>query len=144
MKKVILCPKASGNTYEICKYVKDNTDCELKVIDEKTNIDLEEYDVIILTSGVYANHAHKNIIRWINDGQDCKKIKAKVYLFLTWIGRGKSDQAAYTEIKKLLQAKDIKLEDDYITSYGKFMGVFKTNHPNEEDKKKVLDWVKKL
>jgi len=144
MKKIMLCPKEFGNTYDMCKYIRDNSDCELKVIDGKTKIDLNEYDAIILSSGVYADNIHKNIKGWINNVDDYKEIKAKTYLFLTWIGRGKSDKAAYNKVHKLLQIKGVKLEDNYITSYGKFTRLFKGNHPNEEDKKKILNWVKKL
>lgn len=31
MKKLIICPKESGNTFKVCSYVSSNSDLELKV-----------------------------------------------------------------------------------------------------------------
>ncbi|MFA9398971.1 MAG: flavodoxin family protein, partial [Clostridiaceae bacterium] len=107
MKKIILCPKSSGNTYEVCKYVSDNSNFKLKTINENTKINLQDYDTVILASGIYANHVHKNISRWINNIENDKKSNIKTALFLTWLGRGASDKVAYDEIKELLKNKNI-------------------------------------
>ena len=145
MKKLIVCPKESGNTYKVCNYVSSNSDAELKVVVKTTKCDLSCYDAIILASGVYANHVHKNILAWINSIEiNTNSSNTKAYIFLTWIGRGNSDRVAFNEVKHLLEEKGIKLEDNYMKCFGKGMGLIKYSHPNEEDYKNVLQWANEL
>lgn len=145
MKKIILCPKNSGNTYEVCRYVSEKSGSELKVIDEGTDIQREEYDVIILASGIYGGHIHKNISGWIKNLKETHSVKMpKVFLFVTWIGRGKSDKSAFEETKVLLKDKEINLQENYIECFGKSFGIIKRKHPDENDKKKILDWMQQL
>jgi len=145
MKKLIVCPKESGNTYKVCSYVSSNSDVELKVVAKTAKYDLPYYDVIILASGVYVNHVHKNILTWINSiEKNTINSNTKVYIFLTWFGRGDSDRVVFNEVKHLLREKDIKLEDSYMKCFGKGMGLIKNSHPNEEDYKNVLLWANEL
>jgi len=145
MKKLIVCPKKTGNTYNVCNYVSDNSDIELMTVNRTTDIDLKEYDTIILSSGVYANHVHINILRWIENIQTDKiESNTKIYIFLTWFGRGKSDKSAIKEVKDLLEKKGLKLEDKYCACYGKGMGVIRSSHPDEKDKENILSWAKML
>lgn len=145
MKKLIVCPKESGNTYNVCRYVSSNSDVELKVIATETEYDLSGYDVIILASGVYMNNVHKDMVTWLQ-GIEKNMINAntKVYMFLTWFGRGSTDKAACNAVKDLLQKKSIKLEDNYMKCFGKGMGLVRISHPNDEEYKKVLSWVTTL
>lgn len=141
----MICPKKSGNTYTVCSYVSSHSDVELNVGAKAIQSDLLSYEVIILASGIYLNHVHLNILRWIKGiEQNTINLNTKVYLFSTWFGRGESDKATFNEVKKLLNEKDIKLEDNYMTCFGKGMGMIKTSHPNEEDNKNVLLWAKGL
>lgn len=61
MKKMMICPKESGNTYKVASYVSNHSDVTLKIASQTTKDDLAGQDVIILASGVYLNRAHKNI-----------------------------------------------------------------------------------
>jgi hypothetical protein len=63
-------------------------------------------------------------------------------MFLTWFGRGQSDKNAIKEVKNILEKKKISLGDDYITCYGRGMGIIRYSHPNKEDCEKVLNWVR--
>ena len=145
MKKIILCPKESGNTFNVCQYVSSNSDVDFKDITKTMKNDFVDYDVIILASGVYGNHVHKNIVTWINSIEKNRlNANTKIYVFLTWLGRGNSDKATFNEIKRLLSEKDIKLEESYMKCYGKSFGLIRNSHPNEEDYKNVLLWATKL
>lgn len=145
MKKIIICPKKNGNTFDVCSYVSSNSDVESRVIVKKSKYDLSYYDVIILSSGIYLNHIHKKLLTWIDSiEKDTVDSKTKVYLFLTWFGRGDSDKVAFKEVKDLLREKGIKLEDNYMKCFGKGMGVIRTSHPDETDYKNVLAWVNDL
>ena len=145
MKKLIVCSRESGNTQKVCSYVASNSEIALKVAARTTKEDLACIDVIVLASGVYANHVHKNILRWIDSlEKDIIKPNATIYLFLTWFGRGKSDKAAFNEVKQRLIEKGVKLEDNYMTCFGQGMAVIRSSHPDEEDCKKVLSWANEL
>ncbi len=145
MKKLIVSSRESGNTFKVCQYVSSNSDVEFQSAAKTEKQDLSSYDVIILASGVYGNHVHKSIVKWINSiEKNTITSSAKFYLFLTWFGRGDSDRAAFNEVKHLLGEKGIKLEDNYMKCFGKGMGVVRSSHPNEEDFKNVLLWANEL
>ncbi len=145
MKKMIVCPKEFGNTYKVCSYVSNNSDVKLKVVTKTTEYDLPYYDVIILASGIYVGHVHKNILNWINSIKtNTINSNTKVYIFFTWFGRGNSDKVAFNEVKNLLREKGIKLEDNYMKCFGKGFGVIRNSHPNEEEYINVLLWANKL
>lgn len=100
MKKLIVCPKESGNTFKVCRYLSNNSKIDIKVIAKTTKYDLPYYDAIILASGVYGNHVHKNISTWINSiEKNTINSNTKFYVFLTWFGRGDSDRVAFNEVK---------------------------------------------
>lgn len=145
MKQIILCPKEFGNTFTVCEYLHNNSDADLMVINNPEKRDFSSYDSIILASGVYANHVHKNIVSFLKDiPADSINKSSKIYLFLTWIGRGSSDKSAFNEVKRLLCEKGINIEENYIECYGNVKRIIKKSHPNEEDCKKVLSWMEGL
>ncbi len=144
MKKIILCPKKTGNTYNVCSFVSENTDFEIKVINENSKIDLDNYDIILLSSGVYANKVHKNISKWINNMDTVESKTGKVFLFLTWFGRGNSDSVACNQVKTLLADKKINLQENYTKCFGQGMGFIRKNHPNANDMINVLHWANEL
>ncbi|WP_461205313.1 flavodoxin domain-containing protein [Clostridium sp. DL1XJH146] len=144
MKKIILCPKKTGNTYNVCSYISENTDFEIMVIDENSKIEIEKYDIILLSSGIYANKVHKNIAKWINNIDTPEKEIGKVFLLLTWFGRGNSDSAAFNQVKTLLKIKKIMLQENYSKCFGQGMGFVRKNHPDKTDKENILKWVKEL
>lgn len=145
MKKIMLCSKKSGNTNKVCTYVSSHSDIALEILDGTAKNELPDEDVIVLASGVYGNHVHKNITAWINSiEKKAMKEDVKIYLFLTWFGRGDSDKAAFNETKELLSEKGIVLQDNYVTCFGKGMGVIRGGHPDEEECKKVLSWANEL
>lgn len=145
MKKIIVSSKESGNTYKVCSFVSSNSDIELKVPAKIAKEDLASYDIIILASGVYRNNMHKNILAWIDSiEKDTINPNAKVYLFLTWLGRGNSAKLAFDAVKRLFGEKGIKLEDNYTQCFGKGMGLVRASHPDEEDCKNVLSWANEL
>jgi hypothetical protein len=63
-------------------------------------------------------------------------------VFLTWFGRGQSDKSAIQGVKKILEEKTMSLENDYMTCFGKGIGIIRYSHPNKEDCEKALNWVK--
>ena len=145
MKKLLICPKQSGNTYKVCSYVSEHSDVEWNILPHVNYEELSQYDAIILTSGVYGGTVHKNLVNWLkNFDSSTMNPNAKVYLLLTWLGRGKSDMDSFHLVEKLLVEKDIKLENNYMQCFARSFLIFKYSHPNEEDYKNVLAWVKEI
>ncbi|MBD3417874.1 hypothetical protein GF412_02730 [Candidatus Micrarchaeota archaeon] len=66
---------------------------------------------------------------------------AKIYVFLTWFGRGQSDKSAIKGVKEILERKKMRLEDDYLACYGGRL-IIRHGHPNKEDCERALNWVK--
>jgi hypothetical protein len=85
------------------------------------------------------------MLEWIRNskiglfGQD-----AKIYVLLTWFGRGESDRAALEGIRSLLDEKGVKTEDKYVKYFGGGMGFIKRTHPDQKDLENALRWVEGL
>lgn len=142
MSVLMLCPKKRGNTFMVSQYVVNNSDVDLYIIDYSKNINLKKYTSIIICSGVYGKAVHKRLIKWMKklDSSSIHK-NAKIYLFLTWLGRGKTDRKTFMNVEKILKKNNLSLESDYITCFGGKLFI-KRSHPNQEDFKSVLEWVK--
>ncbi|MPM17971.1 hypothetical protein SDC9_64371 [bioreactor metagenome] len=145
MKTLVICPKKSGNTHHVCQYVCSSSGAELMALGGAAGPDLGGFDIIIFASGIYAGRLHKNILEFAKNIQPAAlKPGVKIYMFMTWFGRGGSDQMAMTELRKTLDEKGLTLEENYMTCFGKGMGVVRMSHPNDADCKNVLAWVKEL
>jgi len=143
MSALLVCPKSKGNTFKVCSYVVNNSNAELSVLNQSQVNDLKKYMSIILCSGVYGGKAHKDLLRWLNQIERTQiHENAKIYVFLTWLGRGQSDKSAIKGVKNILEEKKMSLENEYMTCYGKVMGIIRHSHPNKEDCERVLNWVK--
>ncbi len=143
MSTLLVCPKSKGNTFNVCSYVANNSDAELLVLNQRQVINLKKYTSIILCSGLIGGKVHNNLLRWLNQTDKTSiNENAKIYMFLTWIGRGQLDKIAVKGVKDILEEKKISLENDYMTCYGNAMGIIRRGHPNKEDFERVLNWVK--
>ena len=143
MSALLVCPKNKGNTFNVCSYVANNSDAELLVLNQSQVNDLKKYMSIILCSGVYGGKVHKDLLRWLNQIERTSiHENARIYVFLTRFGVGQSDKSAIKGVKKILEEKKMSLENDYMTCYGKGMGIIRHSHPNKEDCERVLNWVK--
>ncbi|MDC7226960.1 MAG: flavodoxin domain-containing protein [Spirochaetales bacterium] len=144
MSVLLVSPKNKGNTYDVLSYVERNSDADLVVIDQDEKCNLKDYETIVIGSGVYGNNLHKNLREWlvqINGASFHEEVK--IYSFITWIGRGKSDKTTLAKIKNLVEDKNLKLEENYKTCFGRMLNI-RRRHPNEDDYKDILSWVKSI
>ncbi len=145
MRKLFVCPKQSGNTYTVCNYVSKHADIDLKIVNKQEIFRLDEYKTIILCSGVYMGKAHINLTKWLKNIEKNQIGKnTKVYMFMTWFGRGNSDRNVLEKIDFDLKRIDAKLEDNYSTCFGQGMGIIRIGHPDNTDFENILTWVNKL
>lgn len=143
MNTLLVCPKRRGNTFRVCRYVANNSDAELMVINHGEVDDLRRYTSIVLCSGVYGHGVHRTLRRWLAQiDRASLREDARFHMFLTWFGRGQSDRSAVRDVKSILEKMGLSLEDDYVTCYGRGMWIIRYGHPNIEDCIRVLDWVR--
>jgi menaquinone-dependent protoporphyrinogen IX oxidase len=145
MKKLFVSAKESGNTFEVISSVSQALGSDLIIASNPVSVDLKSYDVIILGSGVYMNKVHKNLFSWLDSTEAASfKDGVSIYLFLTWIGRGASDKAAYKALASYLANKHILLQPSLMECYGNMKKLIWPSHPDEKDISKVLDWARAL
>lgn len=141
MSDLIVCPKASGNTFKIAKYLRDSTDADLLVLEGNGTTDLKRYEDIYLLSGIYAGKIHKNLSSWLTAIQEEDLVSHPVFhTFLTWFGRGNSDQTAFDEIRSILEEKGASCDPDFESCFGG-MAFIRKGHPDDKDLNKALDWM---
>ncbi len=142
MSVLIVSPKGKGNTYDLSRYIVNNTDAELLVLERKEERDWKGYNSIFLSSGVYGGKVHKDLLEWLK-GIEKTSISedARFHMFLTWFGRGKSYKNAIEEVNIYLNENGFNLDDDCMTCYGG-KGFIRRGHPDGEDCEKVLNWLK--
>lgn len=141
MSDLIVCPKASGNTRKIAQYLKDNTGADLLVLEGNGTADLSRYKDIYLLTGIYAGKVHKNLSNWLKAIREEDLENQPVFhTFLTWIGRGHSDQTAFDEIQAILNKKGASCDPDFDSCFGG-MAFIRKGHPDDMDLNKALDWM---
>lgn len=143
MSDLIVCPKASGNTYRIADYLKKQTGADLLVLEGNGTADLSRYDDVYLLTGIYAGKVHKNLSKWLRELKD-EEVSGKpaFHVFLTWIGRGSSDQTAFNEVQTILNEKGATCDSDFESCYGG-MAFIRKGHPDQQDMNQALAWMKK-
>lgn len=145
MKKLLICPKKSGNTFSVCDYLSKHAEMDLKILSKQNDIHLKEYDTIILSSGIYMGKAHINLMKWLESiSEEQINPDTKFYMFVTWFGRGESDKTVFRKIDSTLKKADAKLEENYSSCFGQGMGLVQIGHPNAADLEKILNWVNDL
>ena len=142
-KVLIVSPKNKGNTYKVASYLKENSDVSLYIIDSGVEFDISEYEHIVLCSGVYGDKIHGLLFKWLKS-IDKKRIKesAKFHLYLTWFGRGKSDEHTMEQVANILKEKGLNFDRNYGSCFGGGMFIIRRGHPNSEDMEKALEWMK--
>ena len=139
---LIVCPKKEGNTYEVASYLKANSDADLYIIDGGFKPDIDDYEHIVLCSGVYGDKIHNALVEWLKSiDKNRIKMSAKFHLHLTWFGRGKSDAHAMEQVEDILRDKEVVFNRNYGSCFGgKF--VIRREHPNGNDFRNSLEWMR--
>ena len=130
-----------GNTEKLVKKIAE--ECQVDLIDavKQIDIDLSGYDMIGFASGVYYSKFHQSILKFTEKNLPNDK---KVFLICTYGG-----SANYKSIEQILDKKHASV----IGKFGckgydirtiKLVGGIAKGHPNEEDIKNAVDFVKGL
>lgn len=145
MSTLFVCAKGNGNTYKVLSAVSLSLGSDLVLAGGDPALPLKTYDVIVLGSGIYAGRVHRNLLAWLDSlcAEDLKD-DVRIYLFMTWIGRGSSDTATFKALSSYLSAKDIYLQPSWMQCYGAMKKLIRPSHPDGQDILKVIDWAKGL
>ena len=131
-----------GNTEKLVKRIAEECQGELIDVMKQKNADLNDYDIIGFASGIYYSKFHKSILKFIEKNLADDK---KVFLICTYGG-----SANFKSIEQILNKKHASVVGKFgckgYDTFGPFklVGGIAKGHPDEEDMKNAVDFVKGL
>lgn len=141
-KAIVYTSVHHGNTEKLVKRIAE--ECQVDLIDaiKQMNADLNDYDMIGFASGIYYSKFHKSILKFIEKNLAADK---KVFLICTYGG-----SANFKSIEQILNKKHASVVGKFgckgYDTFGPFklVGGIAKGHPDEEDMKNAVDFVKGL
>lgn len=141
-KAIVYASVHHGNTEKLVKRIAE--ECRVDLIDaiKQMNVDLNDYDIIGFASGIYYSKFHKSILKFIEKNLADDK---KVFLICTYGG-----SANFKSIEQILNKKHASVVGKFgckgYDTFGPFklVGGIAKGHPDEEDMKNAVDFVKRL
>ena len=143
MKKAIIYASVHhGNTEKLVKSIAE--ECQVDLIDavKQPDADLSSYDMIGFASGIYFSKFHQSLLGFAEKNLPDDK---KVFLICTYGG-----SANYKSIEQILDKKRSKVIGKFgckgYDTFGPFklVGGIAKGHPDEEDIKNAVEFVKGL
>ena len=141
-KAIVYTSVHHGNTEKLVKRIAE--ECQVDLIDaiKQMNADLNDYDMIGFASGIYFSKFHQSILEFAEKNLPDDK---KIFLICTYGG-----SANYKSIEQILDKKHASVVGKFgckgYDTFGPFklVGGIAKGHPNEEDMKNAVDFVKGL
>lgn len=141
-KAIVYTSVHHGNTEKLVKRIAE--ECQVDLIDaiKQMNADLNDYDMIGFASGIYYSKFHQSILKFSEENLSADK---KVFLICTYGG-----SANYKSIEQILDKKRSKVIGKFgckgYDTFGPFklVGGIAKGHPDEEDIKNAVAFVKGL
>lgn len=141
-KAIVYTSVHHGNTEKLVKRIAE--ECQVDLIDaiKQMNADLNDYDMIGFASGIYYSKFHQSILKFSEENLSADK---KVFLICTYGG-----SANYKSIEQILDKKRSKVIGKFgckgYDTFGPFklVGGIAKGHPDEEDIKNAVEFVKVL
>ena len=141
-KAIVYASVHHGNTEKLVKNIAE--ECQVDLIDavKQPDADLSSYDIIGFASGIYFSKFHQSILGFAEKNLPDDK---KVFLICTYGG-----SANYKSIEQILDKKRSKVIGKFgckgYDTFGPFklVGGIAKGHPDEEDIKNAVAFVKGL
>ncbi len=141
-KAIVYTSVHHGNTEKLVKRIAE--ECQVDLIDaiKQMNEDLNDYDMIGFASGIYYSKFHQSILKFSEENLSADK---KVFLICTYGG-----SANFKSIEQILNKKHASVVGKFgckgYDTFGPFklVGGIAKGHPDEEDMKNAVDFVKGL
>ena len=131
-----------GNTVKLVKKVAEEGQVDLIDAVKQQDADLSSYDMIGFASGIYFSKFHQSILEFAEKNLPDNK---KVFLICTYGG-----SANYKSVEQILNKKHSKVIGKFgckgYDTFGPFklFGGIAKGHPDEDDIKKAVEFVKGL
>ena len=141
-KAIVYTSVHHGNTEKLVKRIAE--ECQVDLIDaiKQMNADLDDYDMIGFALGIYYSKFHQSILKFSEENLSADK---KVFLICTYGG-----SANFKSIEQILNKKHASVVGKFgckgYDTFGPFklVGGIAKGHPDEEDMKNAVDFVKGL
>ena len=141
-KAIVYTSVHHGNTEKLVKRIAE--ECQVDLIDaiKQMNADLNDYDMIGFASGIYYSKFHQSILKFSEENLSADK---KIFLICTYGG-----SANFKSIEQILNKKHASVVGKFgckgYDTFGPFklVGGIAKGHPDEEDMKNAVDFVKGL
>ena len=141
-KAIVYASVHHGNTEKLVKRIAE--ECRVDLIDaiKQMNVDLNDYDMNGFASGIYYSKFHQSILKFSEENLSADK---KVFLICTYGG-----SANFKSIEQILNKKHAIVVGKFgckgYDTFGPFklVGGIAKGHPDEEDMKNAVDFVKGL
>ena len=141
-KAIVYASVHHGNTEKLVKGIAK--ECQIDLIDaiKQPDSDLSSYDMIGFASGIYFSRFHQSILEYAEKNLPDNK---KIFLICTYGG-----SANYKSIKQILEKKHSEVIGEFgckgYDTFGPFklVGGIAKGHPDEEDIKNAVEFVKGL
>ena len=144
MRTIVLFSTKGGNTEKVANEISSELNCRSVKITTVTQIpepDLENYDMIIIGTGIHAGNPYEEMVACLNK---LALEKSKTFaLFVTWGGAGRTKQIVVARLKAILESKNQTVLEDCFSCYGGWK-ILKKGHPNNEDLRAARNWAKNL
>ena len=133
MKIAIRYYTKTGNTKKLAEAISSVVNVEAKTIDEKLS---EDVDILFLGSSVYAAGVDKRVKEFI------KNIDVNVGCVVNFSSAA-IIESTYSQVKKEVEAKGIKMSEDEFHCRGAFKFVHR-GRPNDDDLKDIKEFAKRI
>ena len=133
MKIAIRYYTKTGNTKKLAEAISSVANVEAKSIDEKLS---EDVDILFLGSSVYAAGVDKRVKEFI------KNIDVNVGCVVNFSSAA-IIESTYSQVKKEVEAKGIKMSEDEFHCRGAFKFVHR-GRPNDDDLKDIKEFAKRI
>lgn len=108
-----------------------------------TAVNLEEYDLIFLGTGLYAGTPNEDLVKFLNSLN--LKSPKQFALFITWGGAPRSDKMALGKLRAILEEKGQKVMVEHFAAYGGWKGILmKRGHPKPDEIAAAGEWAKSI
>ena len=149
MSSIIIYASRNGNTKLIADALARKLQCPIYNLNEAdfNEMNLTKVDTIFLGSGIYGGTLHRRILdfgKFLNSNDPGRTETIRIFFFITWLGRGKSDLGGINHFKKILKQRNYNISDNYFRCFGESFGFIRKHHPDTGDLDRAVEWAEPL
>ena len=153
MKPVVLYSSKGGNTEKVAGEIASELNCPCIKITKNpnsSNVNLNPYDLVFVGTGNYLAKPNADMLNFLKETN--LEGSRQFALFVTWFGRGKSENDVFETLKRVLEHKGQKMLDTYYTCLGeghssgtrmfsRLIGHDARGHPDAEELVAARKWA---